>query len=398
MKSVLNVLISIGLLSLFSCVENNQEGKMITVKNSLDMDREFETIELSIKDLGLTDTDSLGQYSIQNPETKEALTTQTVDSDSDGNADVLLFQPKVKANSETSFQLVKGNPSAEAKKEEDTVAACYSRFVPERIDDYAWENNRVGFRTYGPEAQQIVEDSMPGGTLSSGIDAWLKRVDYPIINKWYKKAEEGTGTYHEDTGEGLDNFHVGASRGVGGVAVKVDTTYYYSKNFVTHKRITTGPLRTSFVLTYADWDANGKTITEEKHISLDYGSNLSRFEVHVTGTDTVSTGLTLHEQKGTEETKPEQGYISYWEPLDDSEIGMGIVVPDGSMAGVENYITTKTDESNLYAHLKVSDGKVLYYAGFGWKKSGQFKTKEDWNEYLRLFAKKINNPLTVEIN
>jgi hypothetical protein len=173
----------------------------------------------------------------------------------------------------------------------------------------------------------MVEDKIKGGTLTSGIDAWLKRVEYPVINKWYEKYTNGTGTYHKDTGEGLDNFHVGDSRGIGGVAVKVDTTYYFSKNFTTWKTITTGPIRTSFVLTYADWDAAGNKVTEVKHISLDYGSFLSKFEIEVTGTNKLSTGITLHNNDGKTEGNIKQGWIDYWQPIDDSELGTGIVFP-----------------------------------------------------------------------
>jgi len=268
MKSAFILFMSVVLFSLFSCAESDREFKTITVKNPLDMDREFETVELSKKGLGLMDTDSLEQYFIKNMADQKTLTSQAVDSDGDGNTDVLLFQPKVKANSEANFQLVKGSLSAEAKKDMDTIPVCYSRFVPERTDDYAWENNLVAFRTYGPTAQKMVESNVKGGTLSSGIDAWLKRVEYPIINKWYKKDLSGMGSYHEDTGEGYDDFHVGVSRGIGGTAVKVNSVYYFSRNFTSHKTIAIGPLRTSFVLTYASWDADGNSITEEKHISL----------------------------------------------------------------------------------------------------------------------------------
>ena len=67
---------------------------------------------------------------------------------------------------------------------------CYSRIVPERIDDYAWENDKVAFRTYGPAAQKLVEQGKKGGIISSGIDCWLKKVNYPVINKWYNDSEE----------------------------------------------------------------------------------------------------------------------------------------------------------------------------------------------------------------
>ncbi|WP_339711613.1 DUF4861 domain-containing protein [uncultured Kriegella sp.] len=388
------VFLSLIVLSLcFGCAEKSEKSKQILVKNTLNIDRSAETVSLDLNSLDLMgETVNLDALGIVDAETQKSLVVQVVDSDSDGTLDALLFQPEVKALSEKTFKVVQRDSMS--LEIEDR---CYSRFVPERTDDYAWENDRVAFRTYGPTAQKMVEDGVKGGTLSSGIDAWLKRVDYPIINKWYKKELETDGSYHKDTGEGLDNFHVGPSRGVGGTAVKVDTTYYTSRNYVSWKTLYNGPIRTSFILNYATWDAAGNQISEEKHISLDYGSNLSRFEIKVNGIDTLSAGLTLHENDGEVAINEEKSWLSYWEPHEDSELGTGIVVPKGTMIGHEHYVTDKADESNLFAHLKVADQKVVYYAGFSWKKSGQFETKKAWEDYLGDFAEKINSPLEVVV-
>ena len=377
----------------FGCGQNSPGNKQIVVKNTLNSDRSFETLSLDLNSLGLnSETTDFGTLGIVDSETGKTLVVQAVDSNSDGTLDELLFQPEIKALSEKTFEIVQNDSPSSATEER-----CYSRFVPERTDDYAWENDRVAFRTYGPTAQKMVEDGVKGGTLSSGIDAWLKRVDYPIINKWYKKELETDGSYHEDTGEGLDNFHVGPSRGVGGTAVKIDTSYYTSKNYVSWKTLHNGAIRTSFILTYATWDAAGNQIIEEKHISLDYGSNLTRFEIVVNGTDTLSAGLTLHKKDGEVAINEEESWLSYWEPHEDSELGTGIVVPQGTMIGHDHYVTERTDESNLFAQLKVADQKVVYYAGFSWKKSGQFQTKEAWDSYLSDFAQKINSPLELVV-
>jgi len=368
------------------------QNKIITISNNLKVDREFETVELTKKSLGLASDAKLENYAVKNSRTNSFLETQTIDNDGDGIMDVLLFQPKIKASSKQDFEVFVGtNPSA------SKMVNCYSRFVPERTDDYAWENNKVAFRTYGPVAQKMVEDKVPGGTLTSGIDAWLKRVDYPIINKWYEKATNGTGTYHKDTGEGLDNFHVGDSRGVGGIAVNIDGKYYFSKNFTSWKTITTGPIRTSFVLTYADWDAKGNKIIESKLISLDYGSQLSRFEINITGTKSIAAGLTLHDKKGTIGTDLKKGWLSYWEPLEDSEIGTGLVAPNNTLTSFDNHVTDEKDLSNLYGNIAVKNGKAIYYAGFGWKKGSPFQTKQEWEAYLTSFAEKVNNPLIVNV-
>ena len=381
-------------LSLFllgSLLSYSQKSKIITITNPLKVDREFETVELSKNALGLKTSDVLEKYGVREIGTAAFLISQCVDENGDGISDVLLFQPNVKSSSSKKYELVLNEQNKE------TISYCYSRFVPERTDDYAWENNKVAFRTYGPVAQKMTEDKVKGGTLTSGIDAWLKRVEYPILNKWYEKYTTGTGTYHKDTGEGLDNFHVGDSRGIGGVAVKIDTSYYYSKNFISWKTITTGPIRTSFILTYADWDAAGNKITEVKNISLDYGSFLSKFEIAISGTNSLSTGITLHENDGKTEGNLKEGWIDYWQKIDDSELGTGVVFLKNEALSFEKYVVSKKDLCNLYVTLKVNNNKVVYYSGFGWKKQGEYTTKESWENYLGQFANKINNPLRVKI-
>lgn len=384
-----HLLFSLIITSSFAVQSQN---KVITVKNSLSVNRQFETVELTKKMLGLPSSANLEELAVKEANSDLYLESQSVDNDGDGTMDVLLFQPKVAASTSKDFEIVPTSSTSATKN-----INCYSRFVPERTDDYAWENNKVAFRTYGPVAQKMVEDKIAGGTLTSGIDAWLKRVDYPIINKWYEKATNGTGTYHKDSGEGLDNFHVGDSRGVGGIAVKVDGKYYFSKNFTTWKTITTGPIRTSFILTYENWDAKGKKIKESKLISLDYGSYLSRFEINIKGAKSIAAGLTLHDKKGTIGTNVKEGWISHWESIDDSEIGTGLVAPKNTLTSFDNYVTDDKDLSNLYGNIAVKKKKAVYYVGFGWKKGSPFQTKAEWETYLSSFAEKINNPLLVKL-
>jgi hypothetical protein len=371
---------------------NAQKTKTIIIKNTLNVERTFETVELSRKCLGLKPSDNFKKYAIiKVGDPSNFLKTQCIDENKDGIDDVIIFQPKIAPLATEKYELVITDSQIENEE------ICYSRFVPERTDDYAWENNKVAFRTYGPTAQKMIEDNVKGGTLSSGIDAWLKKVEYPIINKWYKKHTEKTGSYHEDTGEGLDNFHVGVSRGIGGIAIKIDTSYYVSKNFVSWETITTGPLRTSFILTYADWDAKGNKIKEKKKITLDYGSNFSKFEILISGTNKIAAGITLHDKKGEETLNSNEGWMSHWETLDDSQLGTALIIPKSSLIDMQKYITNTKDKSNLYANIKVQNQKAIYYSGFGWLKTGFFNSKADWEKFLSIQALKINNPLRVKI-
>lgn len=322
----------------------------------------------------------------------ERLHTQWIDIDGDSVAEELIFQVTLASREEKRFVLER------ATVENKTSVHTYSRFVPERTDDYAWENDLVAFRTYGPQAQQLAEERKPGGTLSSGIDCWLKRVSYPVIDSWYKKNATG-GSYHKDTGEGLDNYHVGASRGCGGLGVWIRDSLYVSKNFVSYKTIAQGPIRTIFELTYAPWMADGVVVTEKKRISLDLGSQLSRFEVTLqtaAALPNVTIGITLHEKKGETYADTLQGVFSYWEPLDDSELGTGVVVDARHVSSID-YRTRKKDLSQLYVILKPEHAAAVYYAGFGWKKAGRFASAEAWKNYLREFARQLKSPPEVTI-
>lgn len=314
------------------------------------------------------------------------------------NDEKLLFQASVEPNSESTYTVRSlDQPAGDMK----TKVSTYSRIVPERIDDYAWENDKVAFRTYGPEAQRITEANEPGGTLSSGIDCWLKRVDYPIINKWYKQDKEGI-SYHKDHGEGLDNYHVGPSRGCGGTGIFRNDTLYTSKNFQRWNTIDEGPLQTNFTLSYDPWTADDLSIREEeKKFSLDLGNNLVRVELTLKGDqdiDQATVGIAIHDPNANVTADKEAGWFSVWSPHEGSEIGTSVVVDPQYVAGFKEFRTDEKDKSHLFVHIKPIDGKFVYYTGFTWMKSEQFKGQEEWQNYLGQFSKRLASPLSVSVN
>ena len=390
MKRIL--LFAIAVLLFTGCNNSgNDISYKITVKNPVNVERQYQTVEVSLTSLGI-DTSEVREFGITD-EKGNILVYQQYDSDRDGQPDAILFQTDLKAGEMKTFVL------KPLKKQPEFTSKVYSRFVPERTDDYAWENDRVAFRTFGPDAQQRYEKGDPTGTLSSGIDCWLKRVDYPIINKWYEKATTGKGSYHEDTGEGFDDYHVGASRGCGGTGVWSGDTLWVSKNFTSWKRMANGPVRTEFILDYAGWDANGKFVKEQKTISLDVGSNLSKIKVNIKGTDTLTAGITLHENTGKVVMEPDEGWFTYIEPHKEKDytIGTAVVLNPENLAGFRTYISPVPDHSQLFVDMKVNNGEVVYYSGFYWSKSGQFKDEKAWEKYLHDFSVEIQNPVVVKI-
>ena len=387
-------LIALSGLLVYSCAQK-KPSVQLEITNRLGIDRANETIEIDLNRLStLLSEYTPDQLVVTEEGLQQPLLTQLIDLDGDGADDQLIFQLDIKANGHkhiiiTGTELDNTPPA--------TTISTYARFVPERIDDFAWENDKVAFRTYGPTAQAITESGKPGGTLSSGIDCWLKRVDYPIIDKWYKEDLEDGKSYHEDHGEGLDNYHVGPSRGTGGVGIWKDGTLFTSKNFQTWKIIANGPIRTIFELDYGSWDADGLKVQEIKQISIDLGSNLYKSTLLLANSSelpNIAVGVTLHEKTGEVQLNEERGWCRYWEPHDGSELSTAIVVDPKT---VKEFVDLRLEEKDLSNVLAVCtpEPALTYYAGFAWKKSGQFQLPDEFDSYLEDFAARLASPLEV---
>lgn len=392
--SVNKILSLLSIIFLFSSFNNeNKLVKKLAVENKLDFDRnEVVSIDLNankklskIKDFNtLLVKDQKGKL----------LVTQLIDNNTDGTPDELLFQATVPANSKVVYTLFTDSGLTAPKSKSTT----YARFVPERIDDFAWENDKVAFRTYGPEAQRLVEEGKEGGTLSSGIDLWLKKVNYSIIDSWYAKNVTAPGYYHIEHGEGYDPYHVGSSRGTGGTGIWEKDSLYISKNYTKYRIIATGPLRTVFELDYAPWSKYG--VTETKRISLDLGSNFSKFENTISSSTPIpnyTIGITLHQEKGTVNINTPKGIFRHWEPIDDSFVGEGIVIDPKSVISAMDYRSKAADQSQILVVTSPKNNTSLYYVGFAWTGSGQVKNVQDWEEMLVKQAQNIQNPLLVSI-
>lgn len=385
-------------LLLASACAINRRGQKFAVNNHLNSARQQETVAIPLRAVqGLANTFGAENLYITDLATGEVLVSQVIDQDGDGSADEILFQTNIAARTTRKFR-VKGASNGAAKRPK-SATTTFSRFVPERIDDYAWENDRVAFRTYGPEAQRLTEAGSPNGTLTSGIDCWLKQVNYPVIDKWYQKNTQEAGYYHKEHGEGYDPYHVGASRGCGGIGVWSGDSLCVSKNFVAYKTLATGPIRTLFELTYAPWSANGTKIMETKRISLDLGSQLYRMEEilqHDGPLERISVGLTLHDEKGIVKADAAAGWFRYWEPIDDAQMGVGIVINPAHVQDFRHYRSPKPDENHEWINVRLTGNKVVYYAGFGWSKAGVITSSSTWDAYLADFAQRLASPLEVK--
>jgi hypothetical protein len=267
----------------------------------------------------------------------------------------------------------------------------FARYVPERFDDFAWENDRIAHRIYGPGLES--PDAGSFKMVSSGVDVWSKRVRYPIVDRWYLKSHDN---YHKDTGEGLDMYETGRSRGCGGTGVWDGTTLFVSHNWKTWKILANGPVRTVFELTYAPWDAGGFRVAETKRFTVDAGHNLDRIESTFVFSGrpeiTVGLGLGKHPQAATELTQnAKNGWLTVWEKyVADGQLGCAVLLDPGTAAAFAQ------DKTNYLMLAKAKSGQPLgYYAGAGWDRSGDFSSKDNWNAYVAALAARLRAPVTL---
>ena len=279
----------------------------------------------------------------------------------------------------------------------------FARYVPERLDDFAWENDKVAHRTYGP----ALEAPAPAGTnkevlRSSGLDVWCKRVTYPIVDRWYNIGHDH---YHTDEGEGMDMYQVGPSRGCGGTGIWDGTRLYVSHNYQTWKVLANGPVRAIFELAYDAWDANGVKVSEVKRFTVDAGHYLDQIESTFvvqgsSGEITVAIGLNKNSGDKGQEVKAEltqnleQGWLTQWEvQKTNGSLGEAIIVAPAALKGFAE------DATNRLVLARVVSGQPLrYYVGAGWSKSGEFSTKDEWNAYVAARAARAASPVKVSVH
>jgi len=265
-----------------------------------------------------------------------------------------------------------------------TEAATYCRFVPERADDFAWENDKIAFRAYGPALREKAEDS--------GFDCWLKRVDYPIIDKWYAGNAAGQ-SYHVDHGEGYDPYKVGASRGCGGLALWIDGEMVSSDVYTAWEILQNDPEQSVFVLTY-EWSHAGDSYKEAKQITIKLGERLfhSKSTFWKNGelaTDLpIAIGLVMHGKADGISKDLKAGWISYWETLDGDGLGTGVVIDPTRIESFELIESKVKLESHVLVITKTdASGQVEYATGYGWERAGEITTPAQWNDYLATFNK-----------
>lgn len=291
----------------------------------------------------------------------------------------LLVQISINSNQSKNIILSYGKRLAFLPK-------TYGRYIPERKDDFAWENDKIAFRMYGKALELTPKE------MGYGMDVWVKRTDKLILNERYKRGE-----YHIDHGDGMDYYHVGRSLGAGRIMPFLNDSICYSRNYTDYKVLDNGPLRTTFQLIYDEWQIGNIKLKATKTISLDAGSQMNKISVQYFTADLetipLAAGIVTRKELGVKYLDEQSGIMSFWEPTH-GEDGTTAV------ACIFQSPVTRMIEINGQLLAKINTDKnkqITYYAGACWDKAGDFLNAKSWNLYLENFKSSLDHPVLVKV-
>jgi len=309
------------------------------------------------------------------------LTAQVVKFSDEPIRQAVVFTADLLAGQTRTYVLVSGMDTSTLPQ---PVLRTTARFVPERLDDFAWENDRTAYRAYGPAlwAQDGAKDGKPA-TIGSGIDVWGKNDRLPIVDRMYKD-----GNYHSpDLGYGIDCYKVGTGPGCGGPAVFHDGKFIQPITFDKWTVIQTGPMFSIFRLDYAPVDVGGKPVKLSRMFFVPIGQDFYAVATTADVPDvTLATGVTYRPVDAASVAKG-QGWIASWEPAQDNLPmfnGVALIAPAGDQAepviqGEAAWITHRSGQPVL--------------VGSCWSGGKDYKTAPEWLAAVERLRARLNvNP------
>lgn len=375
-------------LALVPAAFGQESGWRVEARNPLAETRPAETVELTLAQLAPLAAADLPRVVVVDLASGRELLAQAIDGDGNHDPDGLVFQADFGPGQARTFVLRKG----ERRRARATDFRAGGRFVRERHDDFAWENDRVAFRVYGEALETWQREPL----TSSTIDAWSKRTGRLVVDEWYRVDD-----YHRDHGEGGDFYSAGTSRGCGGGGLLLSGELQVTRNFRRSRVLANGPLRVAFELEYPLWVGDRVRGREVKRISLDAGSHFnrieSRFDVEGDAAAAVAAAGARRAQDARVRIDRAAALVRTWEPQlrygPNGSIGCAVVAPDPA-ALVD---VVERGGNLLLALRRDGSGRSVHYAGTGWDQSGYFADAAAWDAHVDAFTRRLRAPLVVDV-
>ena len=253
---------------------------------------------------------------------------------------------------------------------------CLCGVAKERQNDFFWENDKFGMRAYGPGEWH----------KWSGFDVFNKATDENLVADILTHPTERGDWHHNVNGKCFDNFTMGASRGVGGIAMFADGEWKTYPDWETSRVITNCDERCEFELTYPAFSAAGKMTC---HITLRRGERFYRNDVSFERMPKgflAGPGIDLEPRRDHAGSLVETpGRVSLFEqtkPSDEGSTMTAILVADPSA------VTAMTDHLNCRV-LAFKTKDFTYWAGASWSMAGEVTAPQAWHDHVRRFQKQL---------
>lgn len=261
--------------------------------------------------------------------------------------------------------------------------AVMARHVPERADDFVFENDLICGRFYG--------EALEGETVSPGIDVWVKMPGQLVADQRYRDDLENGRSYHVDWGNGKDCYKVGRSLGAGASAPIVDgilrlpETNYRSFEINSRSRN-----EIVFTLHYPEWDIDGIGVSLDKTVTVKAGSYFCEVKDVYTYSDpdasmSIACGVYRHVGDNCIEREIlSDDCYAIWEHASDQSkepeegmIGVGVRMADAQWSGYT------ADGSHGVCVRTVKSGEpVCYEFASCWSKA-DIRNADDWFALFR---------------
>ena len=229
----------------------------------------------------------------------------------------------------------------------------FGRYVPERKDDFAWENEYAAFRMYGP--------ALKAENPSNGVDLWLKASPELVVDSFYYREHVLGLPYHINYGKGLDCYKVGHTCGAGGLIVLANDTTYIGGPYDRWTILEQTPERFVFRLEYDSLLVAGHILQESITITAEAGEPMNRAEVVLTGSYDgellVGGGIYMHDTIDHFEVYEELGTVYYEEDaLSDKTAAQMNYDFNGSTSQGRIYLTVRTPDATV---TDIQDGNLI---------------------------------------
>lgn len=330
----------------------------------------------------------------------------------------LLLFVSVRPHAKATYTVEQGQPAP-------MKSSVFTKLYPERLDDIVIENDRTGYRFYGPALQQR-------GEKGYGIDLWLKNTPELIIDSLYRlefslhpqigalrkqgrmqlaDSLQTLTSFHINHGLGMDCYNVGPTLGCGTPALLQGNDILFPWCYDSYRVLDNGPLRLTIEMTFKPEkrpSVSDRPIVEHRRVTLDRGANFARMDVWYDGlmrpTD-VCAGFVLREGSADEVVLAKR-YMLYADPTGDAQrhncqIFVATLFPEGKVK-TRRLMMAQPANGNSGHAIGMRRGltdkeKFTYYFGSAWSQY-DVRSLAEWRLRTEDFITAVQQPFLLTVN